>query len=470
MNKYKKLLGNTLVFGVGQVLSKLIGFFLVALYTHFMTETEYSRSDVIYQSINVLLPLVTFQMSDAVIRFGMDKEYDPRKVFTCANAALLLGMTLFMLFTPLVASTKALGEYTFLLFVACYFSCFRQITSQFVRARGYVKLFMADGVVAVVNQLIFNLIFIAALRMGVTGYVLSIILSDAISMVWLYILAGLGRFSDTRFFSFSLLKEMLRFSAPLIPTYILWWITSASDRFFVIEMVGDTENGIYSVAYKLPTLLMLVTTMFYQAWQMSSIEERNSRGIGKFYETVFGAYSSLIFMAAAGIILLVKPLTAVITPQDDPSKHFDLAYLYTPILVVSMVFQCFCQFLSSVYTTKKKSLNSLYTAIVAAAANIILNFALIPRIEVYGAAIATAFSYFACFGVRVFDVRKLIYFKVNFLRLIVNTVLITAMCVIAVKEPPHCIVTQVLLFVFSLAFNFGAIIKTVKRLLSRRSA
>ena len=289
-------------------------------------------------------------------------------------------------------------------------------------------------------------------------------------MVWLYILAGLGRFSDTRFFSFSLLKEMLRFSAPLIPTYILWWITSASDRFFVIEMVGDTENGIYSVAYKLPTLLMLVTTMFYQAWQMSSIEERNSRGIGKFYETVFGAYSSLIFMAAAGIILLVKPLTAVITPQDDPSKHFDLAYLYTPILVVSMVFQCFCQFLSSVYTTKKKSLNSLYTAIVAAAATIILNFALIPRREVYGAAIATAFSYFACFGVRVFDVRKLIYFKVNFLRLIVNTVLITAMCVIAVKEPPHCIVTQVLLFVFSLAFNFGAIIKTVKRLLSRRSA
>ena len=147
-------------------------------------------------------------------------------------------------------------------------------------------------------------------------------------------------------------------------------------------MVGDTENGIYSIAYKLPTLLMLVTTMFYQAWQMSSIEERNSRGLGKFYETVFGAYSSLLYIAAAGLIMLCKPLTLILTGTAEGSR-FQEAYVFTPILIISMIFQCFCQFLSSVYTTKKRSVNSCATAFVAAAVNIILNFLLIPQYGVW---------------------------------------------------------------------------------------
>lgn len=262
---------------------------------------------------------------------------------------------------------------------------------------------------------------------------------------------------------------MLKFSAPLIPTYILWWITSASDRWFVKGMVGSAENGIYSVSYKLPTLLMLVTTMFYQAWQMSSIEERNSKGLGKFYANVFNAYSSLLFIAAAGIILLVKPLTSLLTPTASEGKQFYLAYLYTPILVISMVFQCFCQFLSSIYTTRKRSLNSLYTALVAAFTNLLLNFLLIPRIGVYGAAIATAMSYFACFTVRIVDSRRIIPFKVNFLRLIINSVMILAMCVLSIKRPEHWLIPQIIIFILVLLFDFNAIVATLQRILNKKA-
>lgn len=468
MNKYKKLMGNTVIFGIGQLLSKLIGFFLVALYTRVMAEAEYSTADLIYNSVNVLYPIVTLSMADAVIRFGMDKSYDPKRVFTCANFAVLGGMAVFMLFTPLVTHVKAIGSYTLLLYICLYFSSFRQISSQFVRASGYVKLFMVDGVLSTFTQLILNLIFLLGFKWGVTGYILSIIISDALSICFLTLMARLERCLDTAFFSKKLFMEMLRFSAPLIPTYLLWWVTSASDRWFVIGMVGDTENGIYSVAYKLPTLLMLVTTMFYQAWQMSSIEERDSRTLNKFYENVFGAYSSLLFIAAAGLIMLVKPLTTILTGTGSDGSRYHEAYLFTPILIVSMVFQCFCQFLSSVYAVKKRSVNSCITACVAATVNIVLNLVLIPKFGVWGAAIATATSYFACFAVRLFDTRKLIFFQVDYTRIIINTFIVIIMCVLVGTQVPLYVLGLIIGFGAVFFYNFKAIIKTLRKILSRR--
>ncbi|MGN0638020.1 MAG: lipopolysaccharide biosynthesis protein [Huintestinicola sp.] len=468
MNKYKKLMGNTLIFGIGSFGAKFLGFFMTMLYTRCMTEAEYSTADLLYNTVNVLVPLVTFSMADAVIRFGMDKDYDPRRVFTCANLSVLLGMTIFMLFTPLIGRNETIGSYTFLLYIYCYFSCFRQMASQFVRARGYVKLFAADGILTVLVQVISNLILIWGLKLGVTGYVISFVVSDVSSLLFLTAIAGLHKYVDAFYIDKKVMGEMLRFSAPLIPTYLLWWVTSASDRWFVINMVGDTENGIYSIAYKLPTLLMLVTTMFYQAWQMSSIEERNSRGLGKFYETVFGAYSSLLYIAAAGLIMLCKPLTLILTGTAEGSR-FQEAQIFTPVLIIAMVFQCFCQFLSSVYTTKKRSVNSCATAFVAAAVNIILNFLLIPQYGVWGAAIATASSYFACFAVRLFDARKFIFFRVDYFRFLVNTVIIVFMCVITAKQPSVYWVGLILGFVVCLVYNFDAIIKTLRKILSRGS-
>ena len=468
MNKYKKLMGNTLIFGIGSFGAKFLGFFMTMLYTRCMTEAEYSTADLLYNTVNVLVPLVTFSMADAIIRFGMDREYDCKRVYTGANVCVLIGMTIFMLFTPLISKNETIGGYTFLLYIYCYFSCFRQMASQFVRARGYVKLFAADGILSTFIQIIANLILLLGFKLGVTGYVLSIVIADVCSLLFLTSVASLHKCLDTFYIDKKVIGEMLRFSAPLIPTYLLWWVTSASDRWFVINMVGDTENGIYSIAYKLPTLLMLVTTMFYQAWQMSSIEERNSRGLGKFYETVFGAYSSLLYIAAAGLIMLCKPLTLILTGTAEGSR-FQEAYVFTPVLIIAMIFQCFCQFFSSVYTTKKRSLNSCATAFVAAVVNIILNFLLIPQYGVWGAAIATASAYFSCFAVRLFDARKLIFFRVDYFRFLVNTVIIIFLCVITAKQPSVYWVGLILGFIVCAVYNFDAVIKTLRKILSRGS-
>lgn len=464
MNKYQKLAGNTLIFAVGSFGMKFLSFFLVRLYTAFMTKAEFSTADLLIQTVNVLYPIVSLSMADAIIRFGMDKGYDKRQVYTVSVTSCLIGLGGLALLSPLFNLMDIFFKgYGFLLYVCCYFSCFRQMASNFVRSQGYLKLFAADGIVSTLVIVICNVIFLVCLDMGVTGYMLSIIISDAVSFAGLTAVAGLHKYLDITFWNKRLFKDMLKYSAPLIPTYVMWWITSASDRLFVIPMCGDDANGVYSAAYKIPSLLMMLTTLFYQAWQMAAIENRGDAGLAKFYTKVYGAYSSLLMTGAAGIILLVKPLTWILVDEK-----FMSAYLYTPILVIAMVFQCLCQFASSVYSVKKKSLNSMITSIIAAVTNLILNFALIPFIGVYGAAIATAAAYFICFIIRILDVRNYIPFKAYYIKTVINTAAVCGMAVIAITEPKLTYLWLTLLFILVALLNSGAVLSTAKKILGRR--
>lgn len=477
MNKYQKLAGNTVIFAIGSIGAKILSFFLTRLYTGCLSSEEFGSADLIYQAMNVIYPIATFSMADAVIRFGMEKKNDMRSIFTVAISATVMGLAVLALLSPLFNLTEMYSGYAFLLYVSCYFSCFRQVTANFIRAKGYVKLFALDGILATLTMVISSFIFLLVLDMGVTGYVLSYIVSDFLSFTGLCIIAGLHKYLDLKYFSKKLFKDMLKYSAPLIPTYVLWWITSSSDRWIVTAVCGKSINGVYSVANRIPTLLMMFTTVFFQAWQMSAIENRDDKGLSKFYGRVYGAYSSLLTIAAAGVILFVRPLTYLIVHgrqfcftlvNFDIAKNFLFSYHYTPILVIAMVFQCLCQFLSSVYNVKKKSVNSMITSFIAAAVNIALNIWLIPKYGAYGAAIATAAAYAACFTVRIFDVHRLIPFKSGNLRMLINTVLVAAMAFISITEVKLAYLWLTIIFLFVTAFNFGAVLSTLKKILNRR--
>ena len=250
MNKYQKLLNNTLIFAIGTFGSKLLSFILVRLYTGCMTTAQYGTADLLYQAANVIYPIVTLSMADALIRFGIDKAYDNKKIYTIALTTTAGGLAVLLLFTPLINSLEAFRGYSLLLFVYCFFSSFKQLAASFVRARGLVKLFAIDGIFSTLIIVVSNLILLLKFDLGVTGYVCSIIISDALSLLGLVIISELYKFFDIKSLDKSLFKEIVKYSLPLVPTYILWWITSASDRYFVIAMVSSAENGIYSACFQ----------------------------------------------------------------------------------------------------------------------------------------------------------------------------------------------------------------------------
>jgi O-antigen/teichoic acid export membrane protein len=429
-----------------------------------MSEAEYGKADLIYQTINIIYPLITLAMADSIIRFGLDKGYSKTKVYSSALAITLLGSTVFALLSPLINTIPEFFGYTFLLFSACVFSSLRQITASFTRSRNQVKLFALDGIIATLTTVIFNVIFLVVLKMGVQGYVLSIICSDILSVVFLWAVGGGYRYINFRGI-FETLRDMLRYSAPLVPTYLLWWITSASDRFFVIAMIGQSQNGIYSAAYKIPNLLLMFTTLFFQAWQMSAIESGNDKALTPFYSKIWRAYSALLCVGGAGLIFICKPLTDILV--DTNGKDFGLSYRYAAVLIVAMIFQCACQFLTSVYNVKKKSKNAMFTAGAAALLNIALNAVLIPKIGVLGAALATVAAYLLCFIIRLIDCRRYIPFKSHWVKFAVNIILVAISAVICYTEIKYNMIISLVILIFMFVINLRAVAGTARKILYR---
>ena len=256
--------------------------------------------------------------------------------------------------------------------------------------------------------------------MGITGYVLSVVLADTLSTAFLVVREKLWN-DFTPHPKKGLLKPMLKYSIPLIPTTVFWWITSVSDRYMVNEIIGSDANGLYAVSYKLPTVLTLVSTMFMQAWQYSAVvEDKGDKSEhAKFFETVWKSFQAVMFLCGAGIIAFTKPMMKILTASE-----FYGAWKYDPLLAIAMVFTAFTSFMGTVYTLNKNSMMSFLTAFIGAGSNIALNLLLIPRIGVQGAAIAPVASYMLVFVVRCVSVKRYITFNIQSVYVILNTVIL----------------------------------------------
>lgn len=476
MNKYKKLAFNTLIFSIGSFSSKLLSFIMVRFYTEYLTKAETSTYDLVCQTANLLIPIVTLSITEGVIRYGLDEKYDKKQIYSIGFITTILGCIIIIPVLPLATGfIPELKEYTFILFIYLVASGFRMLNQYFLRARGKVKLFAVDGIVTTFVMLLLNIIFIAVLKMGAMGYVLSVILSDTISSVFICIFSKNLKFLKFRELDKSLAGEMIKYSIPLIPTFILWWIVSSSDKFMIRLMIDADSNGIFGISYKIPTIISIVSTIFFQAWQMSAITEYNTKEAEDFYSQVFSAYQAVLFIAASGILMILAPLTRMLVAAE-----FYQAYYYIPTLLMGVLMSCFCQFMSSIYSAVKKTKNSLWTSAIAAVVNIILNLILIPNehFGVQGAAIATIFSYGICFLVRAFDTRRYIKYRIYFINVFINMVILSVMSWVAIGYSPlegnpvgneDVIQMAVLIggFILMAAVNFKPLMQTVKKILKR---
>lgn len=463
MNKYKTLLSNTLLISIGTFGSKILVFFMVRFYTGYLTPSDYGTADLITQTANLLFPIISLGITDGVFRFALDNERGRRSVFTVGFVTITAGSVLFLAVIPLLNTVKEFKGYIWLIVIYTMASCYHSLCSQFIRARGNTALFSVQGIINTALVIGLNVLFLAVMRIGITGYVLSVVLADFLCTIFLFVKERLWtQFTlHPRKIAF---KRMLRYSIPLIPATIFWWITSVSDRYMVNAMIGSAENGIYAVSYKIPTILTLVSTIFMQAWQFSAVTE--SHGDRKehirFFTNVWRSFQAVMFLAGAVIIAFAKPAIRILSTEQYYS-----AWQYVPLLSASMIFTAFVSFTGTVYVVTKQSGISFITAMAGAVINIALNLLLIPSpLGVQGAAIATFLSYFAVFLIRAVNSRKYIPFKLYGGHIAVNTVLISVQIVFSVLELPFWIPVQAVCLLLLAAVNFKFLLPCLTRLIS----
>ncbi len=474
MNKYKKLALNTVIFAIGSFGSKILSLLLTNLYTKHISPTGMSDKDMLETTALFLLPIF-LSIAEAIIRYGLDDKYDKREIFSTAALMNFAGFGAIVLIVPILRFVPALGflkGFTIMMIIYICTSSLKNLCAQFVRARDMVKLFSLDGILSTLTLVIFNLIFISHMHMGVKGWMISVILSDLCSALFLFTVAGLKKYFSISCYSPKLAKSMLRFALPLMPTIIMWTITGLSDRLFIREMhstraeLGTAAAGLYGVANRVPSLISVVSTIFFQAWNMSAITENESADRSDFYEKVYSAYEAMLFIAGAGVIMLVRPISSIIA-NSSTYDEYKTVYMYVPVLIAAVIFTCLDQFLSSIYTATKHTKNSFWTSFVACAVNIILNICLIPEWGVQGASIATFLSYYICFWARIIDARYYVPFRFSAGRSLLNTGLLLVECWVMIASPKLWGFWAVVLFGVILALNYQALLTTVKKLLRR---
>ena len=425
-DKYSKLAGNTIIFAISSFSSKLLTLIVQPFLTYAMAEiSDLGLSKILSQYANLLIPFVSMGMSNAIIRFGLDKGNSEKQVFTNGLLTILGGFGILVLCWPVAQFLPDMAQYGLLIYIYVLMSCLRTLCTQFVRSRQWNKLVAVDGILCTFATLMFYVLYLVGFHWGANGYLLAIISGDLVSVLFLCITGRLWNYVELKGLNRDLWQQMLRFSLPMIPAQISFWVINASDLFFVREMCGgldghsgDAWSGLLSTGYFLPTILTTLGLIFYDAWQLSAVTEETDRQA--FFSKIFRVYASVLFCCVAGIIMLCQLLMRVFK-----AEYFD-AWTFVPFLTLCSMLTCMNQFLNSIYVVYKRSTGSLVTMLAGAVLNLILNYCFIRLWGPWGVTLASFLSLMLVFLLRAYSTRGLLEIDFHPAWLILNLALVLA--------------------------------------------
>lgn len=405
--RYKYLFANIAAFLCGSLGTKLISFFMVPLYTNVLLPAEYGEIDLILSVAGVLSPFIACGIHEGIMRFSLDKGAEHKLVFSIGLRVFLISSALFLAVTPLIKQIPLIADNTYFLYLYCIFNELMTILLCYIRGKDNTKLYAFLGFLSAFFMASLNILFLIGLKWGLFGYKLSMLISPLLVCIAAMLMGNILPDFSVRRWERKLAKEMMQYSFLLIPNAILWWCINASDRFFVSYMCGTAENGLYAVAYKIPTLLSTVASIFMQAWQMSAIKEHEEGSGNTFSASVYKHLTS--FMCAVTLFLMLINRTVL---SMYVGKEYINAWVYSSVLMLAFFVGSLGTFWGSFYIASKNMKMYLNSAIVGAVINIVLNFSLICSVGTIGAAIATVVSYIAVFLVRSFGICKAVQIKV----------------------------------------------------------
>ena len=464
VNKYTKLVTNTAVLALGTLGSKILVFLLMPLYTRLLSSSEYSTADIISQTANLLIPLISLGMYEAVFRFAMDKERDSRRTLTTGLFMTLAGAGVFALFLPLLCKIEYFDGYFILIYLYVLGASVHYLVSRYTRAIGQNTLFALQGIISTALNIGFNIIFLVFFDMGVTGYVLSVIVADFVSAMFLFLKLRLWKDIAFKHFDKALLREMLKYSVPLIPTTVFWWVTNVADRYIIRGVLGDEINGLYAAAFKIPTILLLLSSVFTEAWQFSAVTERDEGKSehAEFFGVVFNSFQGMLFISASALIAFSQLFAKILFAPS----YFE-AWRFMPLLITATVYSSLVTFMGSVYLVDKKSMHSFVTAFIGAAVNMVLNILLIGPMGANGAALATFVCYLLVYMIRAVTTKKMIPFKQYPVKVTLNTVIILTQSAFLIFELPLMYAVQLIGAVLIFALNAKPILGGVAKVLKK---
>ena len=463
-NETKSLLINMFTFGIGTFGSKLIMFLLIPLYTTYMNNIELGIGELVGNTMNLIFPIATLNIHSSLLRFTLDKSYDKKKVFQNTIIVIVSGFIITSYLIQKFNINSSVNDWKLHLCILLFTYSIRQAFSVFTKALGKTFIFTIDNIFYTACQLFFSIILLVVLNKKTDGYLEAMIYTNIISSIFLFFVSKLYQYFTIDFIDTKLIKKMTAFSAPLILNTISWWVTSFFDRFILEQYMGVNAVGIYSIASKMPALITAAASVFMQAWVLSAIKEYDNESNKSFFSNIFEQFSFIMLIISAFAIVLIKPFFLLFIGED-----FVNSWIYVPFLILGASFSGLADFFGAIYNSAKKNVRIMFTTIIGATINIILNILLIPRIGIQGAVIATMISYFSIALYRLLGSRKFLKFNINFYKLGIGYIILFLECcsIIYIKNG---IFIELLLLLILLAVyirNIKLLVNTLYLILKR---
>ena len=430
MDKNRELARNTIIFGIGAIGAKLMQFILIPLYTLYLTTAEYSTADIVHSTVTMLIPFLTLGMGHGVLRFVIGKRKNQKPLLQFSIIICLISSCILVCTIPLFRMTNLFAGYEYMIPILFLTSSLRTVLSSYCKAIDKNRAYAFDGIVSATTTALLSIVFLRFLHYGVLGYLWAYAIGQSISDIYYFFVCNVLKTLHKKTDSNKVVRDALKYSVPLMPNDLAWWIIQLSDRYMITWTWGSALNGIYSMAYKIPGIFNLIVSIFIQALNITTFKEfDNSQGAGKYdgkyFQKIYEKYLAISFCAVIIVILFTQPIAYILI-----KKEFYESWKYTSFLLIAFLIGNLEAFLGSILGGIKKTQISFISTSTGAVVNIILNAILISKYKAYGAIIATVVAYYIVYFIRYLGVRKYVEMDLHHMKSVISImlVLIASLC------------------------------------------
>jgi len=388
----KLLSKHSSIYGLSNILNRIVSFILLPLYLHYLTPSDYAIKELLVYTIAFVEIVLDMGINAALGRFYFDSDdqKDRNLVVATALYGFGLGSTVLILLTllgsrPLTVLIFKDPQYTELMILALAglgVDMYIKVAYNYMRVRMRSLTLTIVSVVRLAMQLGLNIMFIVGYGMGVEGILWSTLISNVVLVAFLmpYVIRETGfRYSWPK------LKEMIIFGLPLIPSSFMAYIVNVSDRFFVNNMHGLQMTGLYTLGYRFGVLINeFVAAPFAQIWTPRRFEMYEKGEAEKIFAKIFSYFCLAMFFVGLGISVTIKDVIQFISEES-----YWEAWKVVPMLTLTYIIASFPMHFNIGIMMKKKTTYMMYINVSTALLNLVLNYYMIRPWGMWGAVYAT---------------------------------------------------------------------------------
>lgn len=410
MSRESELTKNTVILTFGKICTQFISFLLLPLYTVLLLPSEYGAVDLVNTYTSLLVPIFNWQFENGMFRFMLDvrnNKPEQKKIFSTIALTNALQIVIYLC-AYLCISPYLKLEFKQFLAIDVVVNIVLNTMLQFPRGLGKNTQYAIGSCVSASFTVVLNVIFIAIMRFGACGLFMSSIIAKIITAIYLIIATKAWEYFSILSFDRTYFKSICKYSFPLVPNQLTWWVVGASDRTIISQFLGVAANGLYSIAHKFSTIYITFYNLFNMSWTESVSLHFNDSDRDDYLTGVINSMFNL-FGCACLMIISVMPF---VFPYIIDGKYAE-SYYQIPVLLIAVLFQVIVGLYSVIYVALKKSVEIAKTSFYAAFINIGFNVITIKYIGLYAASFSSLLAYLAMACYRYFDVKRYVDIKLK---------------------------------------------------------